>query len=42
MLTCIEVKNSPLACSVYTSMDDLKSCLEAGTHKVAFGVETDR
>ena len=40
VLTSLEVKGSPLACTVYNTLEDLWSYLRAGTIKASFE-ETD-
>ena len=41
-LTLLEEKKTPLACSLYNFIEDLKSYLSAGATKISFGVETDQ
>ena len=41
VLTSLEVKESPLACTVY-NLIDLRSYITAGTTKISFGPNTDR
>ena len=41
VLTSLEVKGSPLACTVYNILEELRSYLRAGTIKTSFGEETD-
>ena len=41
VLTSLEAKG-PLACTVYNTLEDLRSYLRAGTIKTSFGEETDR
>ena len=41
-LTHLEEKKTPLACSIYNFMEDLKYYLSAGVTKISFGVETDQ
>ena len=41
-LTHLEEKKTPLACSLYKFMEDLKSYLSAGATKICFVVETDQ
>lgn len=40
-LTSLEKSSTPLACTVYNTLEDLKSYLEAGTTKTSFGPKTD-
>ena len=42
VLTSLEAKNTPLACSTYNTLEDLSSYLQAGTTKISFGNETDQ
>ena len=42
VLTSLEAKNTPLACSAYNTLEDLSSYLQAGTTKTSFGSETDQ
>ena len=41
-LTSLEASNTPLACSVFNTLEDLRSYLLAGVSKTRFGEETDR
>ena len=41
-LTSLEASNTPLACSVFNTLEDLRSYLLAGVSKTWFGEETDR
>ena len=41
VLTSLEAKDTPLACSVFNTLEDLRLYLLAGTTKELFGVETD-
>ena len=41
VLTSLEAKASPLACTVYNLLEDLRSYLRAGITKNSFGSETD-
>ena len=40
-LTSLEAKETPLACTVYNLLEDLRSYLRAGCTKTTFGTETD-
>ena len=42
VLTAMEGKGSPLACTVYNMLEDLRSYLRAGISKTTFGEQTDR
>ena len=42
VLTSLEAKDVPLACTVYNTLEDLRSYLRSGTTKTSFGEETDR
>ena len=42
VLTSLEAKDTPLACTVYNTLEDLCSYLKSGTTKSTFGQETDR
>ena len=42
VLTSLEAKEAPLACTVYNLLDDLRSYLKSGVSKFSFGTETDR
>lgn len=42
VLTSLERSKTPLACTVYNTMEDLKAHLEAGTSKTSFGPQTDQ
>ena len=42
VLTSLEAHDTPLACSVFNTLEDLRLYLLAGTTKELFGVETDR
>lgn len=42
VLTSLEAKGSPLACTVYNLLEDLRLYLTAGVTKTSFGEETDR
>ena len=42
VLTMLEAKGSPLACTVYNLLEDLRSYLRAGVSRTSFGEETDR
>ena len=42
VLTSLEAKEVPLACTVYNHLEDLRSYLKSGLSKSNFGVETDR
>ena len=42
VLTALEARDTPLACSVFNMMEDLRSYLLTGTTKEQFGEETDR
>ena len=42
VLTSLEVKGSPLACTVYNLLEDLRLYMRAGVTKTSFGSETDR
>ena len=42
VLTAMEEKGSPLACTVYNMLEDLRSYLRAGISKKTFGEQTDR
>ena len=42
VLTSLEVKGCPLVCTVYNTLEDLRSYLKMGTIKTSFGEETDR
>ena len=41
-LTSLEASNTPLACSVFNTLEDLRSYLLVGVSKTRFGEETDR
>ena len=41
-LTSLEASNTPLGCSVFNTLEDLRSYLLAGVSKTQFGEETDR
>ena len=41
-LTHLEEKKTPLACSLYNFMEDLKSYLSAGATKISFVVKMDQ
>ena len=41
VLTSFEAKEHPLACTVYNTLEDLRSYLQAGTTKISFREETD-
>ena len=41
VLTMLEAKGSPLACTVYNLLEDLRSYLRAGVSRTSFGEETD-
>ena len=41
-LTALEAEKTPLACTVYNLLEDLRSYLRAGTSRPVFGPETDR
>ena len=40
-MTLLEVQKTPLACTVYNMLDDLRAYLEVGSPKKSFGIETD-
>ena len=40
-LTSLEETKTPIACTVYNSMDDLKAYLNAGKTKTSFGPKSD-
>ena len=42
VLTSLEAKDVPLACTVYNTLEDLRSYLRSGTTKTSFGEEIDR
>lgn len=42
VLTSLEAKDAPLACSVFNTLEDLRSYLQVGSTKTSFGEETDR
>ena len=42
VLTSLEANETPLACTVYNLLEDLRSYLRAGASKDRFGPETDR
>ena len=42
VLTSLEAKETPLACTVFNLLEDLRAYLRAGCTKTTFGVETDR
>ena len=42
VLTSLEAKEAPLACTVYNLLDDLRPYLRSGVSKSSFGTETDR
>ena len=41
-LTSLEKSRTPLACTIYNTMEDLKAYLQAGTTKTLFGPKTDQ
>ena len=41
VLTSLEAKVLPLACTVYNTLEDLRSYLRAGKTKTSFGEQTD-
>ena len=41
VLTAMEAKGSPLACTVYNMLEDIHSYLRAGISKTTFGEQTD-
>ena len=41
VLTSLEAKEVPLACTVYNRLEDLRSYLKSGLSKSSFGVQTD-
>ena len=41
VLTSLEAKDLPLACTVYNTLEDLRAYLRAGTTKTSFGEETN-
>ena len=42
VLTSLEASKTPLACTLYNTMEDLKTYLQAGTTKTSFGPKTDQ
>lgn len=42
VLTSLEKSGTPLACTVYNTMEDLKAHLRAGTSRTSFGPKTDQ
>ena len=42
VLTSLEAKETPLACTVYNLLEDLRAYLKTSSMKTSFGTETDR
>lgn len=42
VITSLEAKETPLACTEYDLLEDLCAYLRAGTSKSSFGEDTDR
>ena len=42
VLTSLESKETPLACTVYNLLEDLRTYLKTSSMKTSFGIETDR